>query len=127
MDANFWHFEIRVGRVQLGDWPNGVSFDKQPVLYGFDSHSWGLMADDAAPGPGLALVFYHADEASPNVVPALKFRGFDIASWFPKAEVTIDELGTSVYAFSQGASIQGQSYEGYGYAVTYHAFVESSA
>jgi hypothetical protein len=99
-DANGWHPELRVAELTVGpEWPDDTFISKQPVLYGFDAHAWGAM-EPAADAPGdLALAFYHADEASPNVQPAFKFRSFDTSSWSPGNEIAIDPLGSTVYGF----------------------------
>ena len=120
-DANFWHPELRVAELSVGPkWPDDAKLTKSPVLYGFDSHSWGLLAN--APEPSskdFALAFYHADEASPNVKPALKFRSFDSSAWQPGAEIAIDPAGSVVYDFVPGASVKGKQYADSGYAVAY--------
>ncbi len=110
--ANFWHPELRVARIAIGvAWPEDLVILDPPTLFGFDAHSGGLMSR-AANGTGLALAFYHADEASPNVVPSFNFRSFDPGKWSPGAELVIDPMGGSAFALATGTN---------GYAVAYRA------
>ncbi len=128
-DANFWHPELRVGELTIGAiWPDGVKFSHSPVLYGFDAHAWGLLAPDATGDSNrLSLGFFHADEASPNVKPALKFRGFDAAAWQPLEEVPVDPTGTVVYSFAAGESVQAGAYAGAGYAMAYRGSLDDGS
>lgn len=111
--ANFWHPELRVAELAVGAaWPESVQVTHAPVLWGFDAHNGGVITRAPA-GDGIALAFYHADEASPSVIPGLKFRPFDTASWKPGNEVFIDEAGTGAFEIVAAS--------GDGYAVAYRS------
>jgi hypothetical protein len=112
-DANGWHPELRVAEVSIGpSWPTDTTITKEPVLWGFDAHAWGAMVEASGQNENLALAFYHADEASPNVQPAYKFRSFDTSSWSAGPEIAIDNLGSVSYGFTSGPN---------GYATTWRA------
>lgn len=112
-DANGWHPELRVAEVSVGPiWPTDTEITREPVLYGFDAHAWGAMVEASGQNGNLALAFYHADEASPNVQPAYKFRSFDTTSWSPGPEVAIDDAGSVSYGFTRSPN---------GYATTWRA------
>ncbi len=121
-DANFWHPELRVAELTVGDpWPGGIHVTHNPVLAGFDTHAWGWMVPASDSSGNLALVFYHADEASPSVVPSFKFRPFDTKTWQPGSEVVIDPSGSVSYGLCQGASVEKGKYSGNGYAASWRA------
>lgn len=118
-DANGWHPELRVAELSIGpSWPSDAQITKEPVLYGFDAHAWGAMVEASGQNGNLALAFYHADEASPNVQPAYKFRSFDTTSWSPGPELAIDNFGSVSYGFTSGPN---------GYATTWRATAVGSS
>lgn len=115
-DANFWHPELRIGELSIGpDWPDGATITRQPTLFGFDAHAWGLLV--GGPGDTVALAYYHGDEANPNVKAELKFHAVDTGSWTFGPEVGIDPAGALVYGLTRG--------EG-SYAVSWRADVEGT-
>jgi hypothetical protein len=124
-DANFWHPELRI--AELGASSTSAELTKDPVLYGFDAHAWGRMVHAPAPSKDVALAFYHSDEASPNVVPAFKFRSFDPNAWQPGPEISVDALGTVAYGFAAGASVSLGNFAGAGYAACYRALLEDGS
>ncbi len=113
-DANFWHPELRIARLTVS--PTGAAFTKDMVLYGFDAHAWGQISRAPGATPKVALSFYHADEANPNVTPGFRFRSFDPATWSPGPEVDVDPTGTVAYRLVANDS---------GYAVCYRGLLES--
>lgn len=119
-DANFWHPELRVGALRAGpSWPNDVSFDHEPSLYGFDAHAWGAITASPVAAEEIGLAWYHADEAA-GVPIGLKFRSINTTSWSSSQEVFVDPGGTVVYSFSRGPGVDtAGDFGGLGYAIAY--------
>lgn len=121
---HFWHPDIRVADVSVGPaWPEGVSVTHPMTLYGIDAHSGGQLIP-AADG-GLALFYYHADEASPNVTPGLMFRRFDTAAWKPLPEVFVEKKADYGFSISPGPVASQKGASGQGYVVSYRGPVET--
>lgn len=123
---HFWHPDIRVADVAVGPaWPDGVSVTHPMTLYGIDAHSGGQLVPAADPSGGLALFYYHADEASPNVTPGLMFRRFDTAAWKPLPEVFVEKKADYGFSIAPGpvASLKGANSQGY--VVSYRGPVET--
>jgi len=113
---HFWHPELRVAEVEVTDaWPDGVSVKHPMLLYGIDAHAPGQMVNSTRSASELALLYFHADEASPNVTPGVKFRLFDTPSWKPADEVFVEKLAGYAYSIAPGA-LAGVGGHGYGVA-----------
>ena len=119
---HFWHPEIRVAEVNVKpQWPDGVSVEHSMILYGIDAHAPGQMV--RAENGGLALLYFHADEASPNVIPGVKFRQFDTTSWTPFGEVFVEEWADYAFSIAPGPASAQKDSEGLGYAITWRSAV----
>ena len=118
---HFWHPDIRTAEFTVSQqWPAGVVNTKPMTLFGIDAHGWGQLTPAAGNGDGLALAYYHGDEANPAVTPGLKFRPFDTKSWSPGAEVFVDPAGTLATSMARGPSVDAQgSYVDAGYLVAF--------
>lgn len=123
---HFWHPDIRVADVSVtAAWPEGVSIAHPMTLYGIDAHSGGQLVPALDPPGGLALFYYHADEANPNVKPGLMLRRFDTTSWKPFDEVFVEEHGDYGFAIAPGPVVAQKDPSGLGYAVTWRGPVEN--
>lgn len=126
-NANFWHPEFRVGEVILSSQdPKPVSLSQPMTLIGYDAHAGGILAADATNNHNLSMVFYHGDEANPNVVPGLRYVPFNTSSWASGAEVDIDSKGESLYSLIPGASVENNTFAGQGYGVLYRRYRDDS-
>lgn len=123
MHEHFWHPNLRVAEVGIGEpWPGGVSVANPMVEYGIDAHAGGAPVRRVGDAAGLALVYYHGDEANPNITPGVMFRRFNAASWLPEAELFVDTLGDSVFSTVQGEVLDaGGRPAGEGYGVTWRS------
>jgi hypothetical protein len=120
---HFWHPDHRVAEVAIGpSWPDGVSVTHSMVNYGIDAHAPGQLVPATGSSTGLALFYFHADEASPNVIPGVKFRRFDTASWQPFDEVFVEKLSDYAHSIAPGPAVDGSgSLVNAGYGVTWRA------
>lgn len=126
---HFWHPELRVAELSVGPaWPEGVSVAHDMLLYGIDAHAPGQLITAAVGGSELALLYYHADEASPNVIPGVKFRRFDTSAWKPFDEVFVEQLGGYAYSIAAGPALgKGMGWAGLGYGVTWRSATSGDA
>jgi len=119
-DANFWHPEVRIESVSVGEaWPDGVTTAQAPTLYGFDAHAGAELARAPGASPGLALAFYHGDEASGSPAEGVKFRSFDPVRWTAGPESFVDPDGEAIYSLVAGRSVDAGQYQGDGYAAAW--------
>lgn len=126
---HFWHPELRVAEISVTpEWPDGVSVTHPMLLYGIDAHAPGQMIPAVSGGSGLALLYFHADEANPNVIPGVKFRRFDTAAWKPFDEVFIEQLAGYAYSIAAGPALgPGNQWSGLGYGVTWRSQASGDA
>ncbi len=102
--GHFWHPDIRVAQVSIG--PTGLhllSVVKKMTLYGIDSHATGHLI--RTKNGNLNLLYYHGDEASPSVVPGVKFRRFDTGTWKPLPETTIEDKASFAFDMVAGPGV----------------------
>lgn len=126
---HFWHPEIRVAEISVGpSWPDGVQVTHGMLLYGIDAHAPGQLVP-ATTGPSeLALLYYHADEASAAVTPGVKLRRFDTTAWQPFDEVFVEKLGGYAYSLAPGPSLgKGMGWAGLGYGMTWRSATSGDA
>ena len=126
---HFWHPELRVAELTVGAaWPEGVSTTHGMLLYGIDAHAPGQLVPSTN-GPGeLALLYFHADEASPNVTPGVMFRRFDTGAWKPFDEVFVEKLGGYAYSLAAGPSLgKGMGWANLGYGMTWRSATSGDA
>ncbi|MEZ4225557.1 MAG: hypothetical protein R3B13_31685 [Polyangiaceae bacterium] len=103
---HFWHPDIRVAKVSFDSGGlSKLSVDRSMTVYGIDSHATGTLATNET--GGLDLFYYHADEASPNVIPGVKFRRFDATTWKPLPEVTMENEASFAFGFALGPGLSG--------------------
>jgi hypothetical protein len=126
---HFWHPEIRVAEISVGPaWPEGVKVTHEMLLYGIDAHAPGQLAPAADGGGDLALLYYHADEASPNVTPGVMFRRFDTKAWKPLPESFVEKLGGYAYAIAPGLGLgKGMGWQNPGYGITWRSATSGDA
>jgi hypothetical protein len=127
-DASFWHPEIRVARLAIGlAWPDGVVLDRQPTLFGFESHEWGSISLAAGDPTRLALFWHYAGALVDP--PSLRFQTFDLESWSASApvDVSLEEGHEASLGLSpgRGVDLAGAGYAGNGYGVAFRTWRET--
>jgi hypothetical protein len=122
-DGNdFPHPDIQIARASLGArWPGEVRLDREPQLFGVESHGWGEMVH-AANADGVALA-WHGD---PGGQGRPIFRMLDAPSWTQSALVDVAPQGEAVIALAAGAGARNGGYAGDGYAVAWRTIVGTS-
>lgn len=120
---HFWHPNLRVAELGVSaSWPEGVSVTHPMVEYGIDAHAPGQLVRSTSGGNELALLYFHADEASPNVVPGVKFRRFDAGAWKPLGELFVEPKAGYAYSIASGPALDATgAVGGKGYGVTWRS------
>ena len=123
-DANMWHPEIHLARVQVAQpWPSGVVIDKPLTMFVFESHEWGTLSHAAgfSSNHRLAMLWHYAGALVDP--PSLRFQTFDTQSWTAGTPVDITfSAGASLALVpGQGVDPSGVGYGGHGYGVAYRS------
>jgi hypothetical protein len=126
---HFWHPDIRVAELSISpSWPSGVVVSHAMTGYGVDAHAPGQVTRAAGDDHALALFYFHADEASPNVIPGVKFRRFDASAWAPQPELFVEQLGSYAYSMAPGrAPATNGAWASDGYGVSWRSPVDDSS